>query len=212
MHCIDHQKGAAGAAAAHGRATLQLTAVLAALVLAGCASKTAPTAPPAPAARPAPPAAPAPPAPVAARPAPPVPAPSAPASPVAAAPVPPAPVGMRVVKLPPPAPSRNMTEVRLQAARRLVAAHPDGTYMSTPRQPLLGVPVLKISLNVDGSVNNVSVLREPHEAKQTIQQAIDAVYRAAPYGDLSRLPRPWEFIETFLFEHNGRFKPMTLDR
>lgn len=117
----------------------------------------------------------------------------------------------RVVKLPPPTPSRNMSEVRLQAARRLVAAHPDGSYMSKPKQPLLGIPVLKISLNADGSVNSVQVLRAPHEAKETIQQAIDAVRRAAPYGDMSRLPRPWEFIETFLFEHNGRFKPMTLD-
>ncbi len=100
----------------------------------------------------------------------------------------------------------------MQAAKRLVAAHPDGTYMSKPRQPLLGVPVLKITLNADGSVSNVQVLREPQEAKHTIKQAIDAVYRAAPYGDVSRLPRPWEFIETFLFENNGRFKPMTLDR
>ena len=119
---------------------------------------------------------------------------------------------MRVVKLPPPTPSRNMTEVRLQAARRLVAAHPDGSYMSKPNQPLLGVPVLKITLNADGSVNSVTVLRAPQEAKETTKQAIAAVHRAAPYGDVSRLPRPWEFIETFLFEHNGRFKPMTLDR
>lgn len=119
---------------------------------------------------------------------------------------------MRVVQLPPPTPSRNMTEVRLQAARRLVAAHPDGTYMSTPRQPLLGIPVLKVMLNVDGSVRHIAVLREPQEAKETIQQAIDAVRRAAPYGDLSRVPPPWEFIETFLFEDSGRFKPVTLDR
>lgn len=105
-----------------------------------------------------------------------------------------------------------MAEARLQAARRLVAAHPDGTYMGTPRQPLMGIPVLKVTLNVDGSINNIVVLREPHEAKETIQMAIDAVRRAAPYGDLSRAPKPWEFVETFLFEYNGRFKPMTLDR
>jgi hypothetical protein len=133
-------------------------------------------------------------------------------APPAAAPVPAVPPGMRFVRLPAPTPSRNMAEVRLQAARRLVAAHPDGTYMSTPRQPLLGIPVLKVTLNVDGSVNSIVVLREPQEAKETIQQAIDAVRRAAPYGDLSRVAKPWEFIETFLFENNGRFKPMTLDR
>ena len=84
--------------------------------------------------------------------------------------------------------------------------------MSKPKQPLMGVPVLKVTLNVDGSVNNIIVLREPQDEKKTIQMAIDAVHRAAPYGDLSRVPKPWEFVETFLFEWNGRFKPMTLDR
>lgn len=105
-----------------------------------------------------------------------------------------------------------MDEVRLQAARRLVATHPDATYMSTPVQPLMGIPVLRVELNADGSVRRVVVVREPQEAKHTIQMAIDAIHRAAPYGDVSRLPRPWEFVETFLFEYSGRFKPMTLDR
>ena len=105
-----------------------------------------------------------------------------------------------------------MQEVRQLAARRLVAAHPDATYMSKPVQPLMGVPVLRVELNADGSVRKVNVMREPQEAKHTIQMAIDAIYRAAPYGDVSRLPKPWEFIETFLYEYNGRFKPMTLDR
>ncbi len=211
MHCIDNQPGAAPAALS---TRLHLLSVLLAALLAGCASKApapaAPAAPPAPAAAPAArPGAPA--APAARTPAPePGQSPTPATSPVATAPT--APSTQRVVKLPPPTTSRNMTEVRLQAARRLVAAHPDGSYMSKPVQPLLGVPVLKITLNADGSVNSVLVLREPQEAKETIRQAIDAVYRAAPYGDVSRLPRPWEFIETFLFEHNGRFKPMTLDR
>ncbi len=105
-----------------------------------------------------------------------------------------------------------MVEVRLQAAQRMVAAHPDTTYMSVPRQPLLGVPVLKIMLNRDGSIRNILVLREPREARHTTQMAIDAVHRAAPFGDMSRVPGPWEFIETFLFEHDEKFKPMTLDR
>ena len=118
----------------------------------------------------------------------------------------------RIVRQPAPGAVRSMDEVRLQAARRLVATHPDATYMSTPVQPLMGIPVLRVELNADGSVRRVVVVREPREAKHTIQMAIDAVHRAAPYGDVSRLPRPWEFVETFLFEYSGRFKPMTLDR
>ena len=211
MRCTDKQNLIATALAPLYQTTLRLTTVLAALLMAGCASKQAPAPFPAPA--PAAPAAPSAAASPAARPATPAaPTPAPMPGTAAAAPVPAAPPGMRIVKLPPPTPSRNMAEVRLQAARRLVAAHPDGTYMSTPRQPLLGIPVLKVTLNVDGSVNNILVLREPQEAKETIQRAIDAVRRAAPYGDLSRVPRPWEFVETFLFENNGRFKPMTLDR
>jgi hypothetical protein len=38
------------------------------------------------------------------------------------------------------------------------------------------------------------------------------VRRAAPFGDVSRLPRPWKFSEVFLFDDNRRFKPRTLDQ
>ena len=31
--------------------------------------------------------------------------------------------------------------------------------------------------------------------------------RAAPFGDVSRLPRPWRFVEVFLFDDEHRFKP-----
>ena len=40
---------------------------------------------------------------------------------------------------------------------------------------------------------------------------MDAVRRAAPFGDVSRLPRPWKFSETFLFNDERKFKPRTLD-
>jgi hypothetical protein len=37
------------------------------------------------------------------------------------------------------------------------------------------------------------------------------VRRAAPYGDVSRVPKPWKFVETFLFDEHRKFKPRTLD-
>jgi hypothetical protein len=116
------------------------------------------------------------------------------------------------VKLPPPGPVRNWTEVRLQAAHRLVAANPNGTYMGVPPEPLLGIPVLEIELNGDGSVRRIVFLRHPQEAKDTSKLAEAAVYRAAPFGDVSRLPKPWRFTETFLFNHERKFKPRTLDQ
>jgi hypothetical protein len=115
------------------------------------------------------------------------------------------------VKLPPPGPVRNWNELRKQAAQRIVAANPQITYMSTPPDPLLAIPVLEVELNADGSVRKIDVLRHPRQAKETTQIAIDAVRNAAPFGDVSRLPKPWRFTETFLFDDDKRFKPRTLD-
>jgi hypothetical protein len=54
-------------------------------------------------------------------------------------------------------------------------------------------------------------LRPPRFAKETLQVAIDAARRAAPFGDVSKLPKPWKFVETFLFNDDRKFKPRTLD-
>ena len=135
-------------------------------------------------------------------------APAPTGSPVAS----PAPVVVRTgLPLPPPGPVRTWAEVRLQAAHRLIAANPNGTYLGAPPEPLLGIPVLEIELNGDGSVRKIVVLRHPQEAKDTTRLAEAAVHRAAPFGDVSRLPKPWRFTETFLFDSERKFKPRSLD-
>ncbi len=116
------------------------------------------------------------------------------------------------VRLPAPQSPRSWGEARQQAARRLVAANPDGTYMDKPPAMLLAIPVMTVDLNGDGSVRNVSVMRYPSQARDTVNLAIAAIHRAAPYGDVSRLPKPWRFNETFLFNGDRKFKPMTLDQ
>ncbi len=110
-----------------------------------------------------------------------------------------------------PATQRNWTEVRRQAALRLVAANPSITYMGKVPDQLLAIPVLEVELNRDGSVRRIVTLREPRQAKDTLRIAVDAIHRAAPFGDVSHLPRPWKFVETFLFDDERRFKPRTLD-
>ena len=148
---------------------------------------------------------------------------SPPAVPVAAAPAPPvatpptakvaaATAKAAAVRLAAPGPVRNWAEVRQQAAQRMVAADPGGTYPGPVPDILLAIPVLEIELNGDGSVRRIDVLRQPSQARDTVQLAIDAVRRAAPFGDVSRLPKPWHFTETFLFDDNRKFKPRTLDR
>jgi len=110
-----------------------------------------------------------------------------------------------------PTAAMDMNEYRLRFANKLVAANPDRTYTSPAPDPLLAIPVLEIEVNADGSVRRIEVLRVPTQATDTVQLAIDAVRRAAPYGDATHLPRPWKFSETFLFDDDRRFKPRTLD-
>jgi protein TonB len=111
-----------------------------------------------------------------------------------------------------PAPvARTWDEFKRTAARRMVAANPGGAYTGAVPDPLLAIPVLEVELNADGSVRRIDVLRQPTQARDTVQLAIDAVHRSAPFGDISRLPRPWKFTEAFLFDDNRRFKPRTLD-
>ena len=132
----------------------------------------------------------------------------------AAMPTPVAEDGARVpgpVRLGAPSTPRNMKELQLQFARRLVAAHPDTTYTDRAPDRLSAVPVLEVELHGDGSVRRIKVLRAPTTGDEATALAIAAVRRAAPFGNVSKLPKPWLVVETFLFDDQLRFKPRTLD-
>jgi len=184
VHCIERAR-----VLRHGRSVGLL------LLLAACSSPMPPDRPLNPS-RPMPPSA--------------APAPEAAVNPPPARSLTPAPAA-QAVRLPPPAAVRNAAELRLQAARRLVAANPDMTYTGAVPDILLAIPVLEVELHADGQVRRIDVLRKPKQAPDTTQLAIAAVQRAAPYGDVSRLPKPWRFTETFLFNDDRKFKPRTLD-
>ena len=106
---------------------------------------------------------------------------------------------------------QTLQQLRLRAAQRVVAANPQSTYLGPAPDPLLAIPVLEIELDANGNVRSIRVLRQPRQARDTTQLAIDAVRRAAPFGDVSHVPRPWKFTETFLFDDERRFKPRTLE-
>ena len=188
--------------------SLKWTAVMALTALvAGCATPAPPPAPSSapPAAAPAAqwPAAPAPQAPRTAAPAP---------SPAAA----PAPYGVDLgprSALPAAPTVRTWDEFKRQAGRRMVAASPQASYMGKPPPMLFGIPILEVELNGDGSVRSISVTRPPAnpDAANTIDYAIEAVRRGAPYGDISKLPKPWKWTEVFLFNDKRQFKPRSLD-
>mgnify|MGYP001214362612 CR=1 FL=1 len=141
--------------------------------------------------------------------------PAAATSPVAGSTQPPAAPPAQATR-PPAAPppwrhARDWDDYRHQAALRILALNPDGTYTGPVHQPALAIPVLEVELNRDGSVRRIQVLRRPGQAVDTVQLAIAAVQRAAPFGPVAHLPRPWRFTETFLFDNQRRFKPRTLD-
>ena len=116
------------------------------------------------------------------------------------------------IRLAAPQRMNSMNEVRAQAALRLVEANPDGTYLDTPPEVLLAIPVLDVELNGNGSIRRIRVVRYPGQAPGTTRLAMEALHRAAPFGEVSHLPKPWKFTEVFLFRDDRRFKPRTLDQ
>ena len=185
-------RGRQGVSEPHGWHRLTLLGLL---FLAACSSPRAPA--------PSPPAAPSPSAPQAPQ----ATSQQSPSPSPASAPV----VAPRPLPPTPRAEYRNWDEFRLHAGRRLVQANPNGTFTGAVPEPLLAIPVLEVELNADGSVRRIVVQRQPSQARDTVQLAIDAVQRAAPFGDVSHLPRPWKFSEVFLFRDDRRFKPRVLD-
>ncbi len=115
------------------------------------------------------------------------------------------------VDLPPPERPRDMDELQLQFARRLVAASPGASYLHRAPDRLLAIPVLEVELHPDGRVRRISVLRRPTTGDEAIELAVAAILRAAPFGDVSHLPQPCKVVEMFLFDDDLRFKPRTLD-
>ena len=107
--------------------------------------------------------------------------------------------------------ARNWDDYRVRAGQRMVAASPQVTYTGAVPEPLLAIPILEVELSGDGSVRRINIKRVPSQAEDTVQIAVDAVRRGAPYGDVSHLPRPWTFTEVFLFRDDRRFKPRSLD-
>ena len=108
-------------------------------------------------------------------------------------------------------PARTVDEYQRQIAARLMAANPKITYTARAPDILLAIPVLELEVNADGSVRHIGIVRTPTQATDTLQIAMDAIRRAAPFGDASQVPKPWKFTEVFLFDDDRHFKPRILD-
>ncbi len=160
-------------------------------VLAACASKPLP--PHKPAALPPPVSVPAPPPP------PPLPPP---APPPVYVPPPPVVYSMPLVN--------SMAEYRRRAARLIMEANAGTVAAGKLQDPLYGIPVVTIELNADGSVRNLSFLRQSQVGPESNNLAIQAVRRVANFGPVHNLPGPWQFNETFLYNDALKFQLRTV--
>jgi hypothetical protein len=100
----------------------------------------------------------------------------------------------------------NWHAYRERAAQMIMKANPQATFAGPLPNPLASIPVLQVQLNADGSVLNIEVLRTPKFEPQTIEMAKVAIARAAPFGPVGNLPKPWQFNETFLYNDALKFQ------
>ncbi|MGZ5180079.1 MAG: energy transducer TonB [Ramlibacter sp.] len=106
--------------------------------------------------------------------------------------------------------ARSWEDYKLRAARRIHETSRGETFAGDLPDPLQSIPVLQVQLDRDGAVRNIVVLRTPGQSPETVQMAIRAIRRAAPFGPVGHLPRPWQFNETFLYNADLKFQLRTL--
>jgi hypothetical protein len=117
------------------------------------------------------------------------------------------------VSLPGDPPARAWEPFKKQAGRRMFAATPDYALKGKLPPMLFGIVILEIEADADGNLRRVAVTRAPANAAaaDTAEIAMEVVRRGAPYGDMSRLPKPWKWSEVFLFDEKRRFRPRSME-
>jgi hypothetical protein len=106
--------------------------------------------------------------------------------------------------------ARAWDEYKLRAARRIHATSGGETFDGPLPDPLQSIPVLQVRLNRDGSVREIVVQRTPGQSPETVDMASRAIRRAAPFEPVAKLPPPWQFSETFLYNQDLKFQLRTL--
>jgi Caspase domain len=103
----------------------------------------------------------------------------------------------------------SMTEYRRRAAQLILAANNDVTFSGRLPDPLYAIPVVKLELNADGSIRNLTLERRSSFGLEANQMSIDAVRRVGNFGRIDNLPTPWVFSEVFLFNEDRKFQLKT---
>ena len=103
--------------------------------------------------------------------------------------------------------SANIDAYKREVARRIVSASPH--VYDDPVQPMLkSIVVLDISIDRRGQLTAVKV-RRSNGYRDLENRALESVRRAAPFTAPPR-NAPVNYLETFLFRNDGRFRVRSL--
>ena len=107
-------------------------------------------------------------------------------------------------------PVKSWAEYRRRAAQLIMAVNAESVDKGDLQEPLLGIPVVQVQLNADGSIRLVDMLRASEVAPETTKPAIAAIRKVGNFGPVSNLPQPWQFTETFLYNDALKFQLRTV--
>lgn len=109
--------------------------------------------------------------------------------------------------------NNNLDPITVSAAHQITKANASQIYWEDTPDILFGIPILKVVVGPSGYIQEIIVLRKPQnpEATDTVQLAINAVRRAEPFKYLVVNDEPVEFVQTFLFRNDRKFKLRVLD-
>ena len=104
----------------------------------------------------------------------------------------------------------NWAEYRRRAAQMILASNPGASFTGAVPEQWQGIATVSVTVNADGSIRQVELLRSSRVAPHVNEMALTAVRRVGNFGAASHLPQPWQFNETFLYNDDNKFQLVTI--
>jgi len=108
-----------------------------------------------------------------------------------------------------PSAAASEQDYRQDAARHLYAMYPDQVLKGMVRANVYAIMVTETTVDAQGKVLNVRVLRKPAEAHEVTPWVVELIRKASPLPPPLRLKRA-RYVETWLVDQSGQFQVRTL--
>jgi hypothetical protein len=108
-----------------------------------------------------------------------------------------------------PSAAASEQDYRQDAARHLYALYPDQVLKGLVRANVYAIMVTETTVDAQGKVLNVRVLRKPAEAHEVTPWVVELIRKASPLPPPLRLKRA-RYVETWLVDQSGQFQVRTL--